>query len=78
VFIELRECLLTFGPESLFSSFIPKSVKIDVLRITVLRVVLYGCETWYVILKEGYRLRDFENGALKKISGRMWSKVRGE
>jgi hypothetical protein len=43
-----------------------------------LRVVLYGCETWYVILREGYRLREFENRALKKISGPMWDKVRVE
>jgi hypothetical protein len=43
-----------------------------------LRVFLYGCETWSVILKEGYSLRDFENRALKKILGPMWVKVRGE
>jgi len=30
------------------------------------------------MLREGYRLRDLENRVLKKISGAMWGKVRGE
>ena len=31
-------------------------------------VVLYGCETWPVILRERYRLRVFENRVLRKTS----------
>jgi hypothetical protein len=32
-------------------------------------VVLYGCETWSLILREENRLRVFENRVLRKISG---------
>jgi hypothetical protein len=35
----------------------------------ILPVVLYGCETWSLILREEHRLRVFENRALKKIFG---------
>jgi hypothetical protein len=35
----------------------------------ILRVVLYGCETWYFTLKEECRLRIFENGVLRRILG---------
>ena len=36
---------------------------------TVVPVDLYGCETWYLTLWEGYELRKFENRALKKVYG---------
>jgi hypothetical protein len=32
-------------------------------------VVLYGCETWYLTLKEEHRLRVFENRVLRRIFG---------
>jgi len=35
----------------------------------ILPVVLYGCETWSVTLREEHRLRKFENRVLRKISG---------
>jgi hypothetical protein len=35
----------------------------------ILPVVLYGCETWSLTSKEGYRLRVFENRVLRKIFG---------
>jgi hypothetical protein len=34
-----------------------------------LPVVLYGCETWSLTLKEEHRLRVFENRVLRKIFG---------
>jgi hypothetical protein len=34
-----------------------------------LPVVLYGCETWSLILKEERRLRVFENRVLRRIFG---------
>jgi hypothetical protein len=36
---------------------------------TILPVVLQGCETWSLILKEECRLRVFENRVLTKIFG---------
>jgi hypothetical protein len=38
-------------------------------------VVLYGCETWSLILREGYRLRVFENMVLRRIFGLKKDKV---
>jgi hypothetical protein len=32
-----------------------------------LRLVLYGCETWSLTLREEYRLRVFENRVLRRI-----------
>jgi hypothetical protein len=32
-------------------------------------VVLYGCETWPLTLREEHRLKMFENKVLKKIFG---------
>jgi hypothetical protein len=32
-------------------------------------VVLYGCETWSLTLREEHRLRGFENRVLRKIYG---------
>jgi hypothetical protein len=38
-------------------------------RNIILPVVLYGCETWSLTLKEERRLRVFENRVLRKIFG---------
>jgi hypothetical protein len=35
----------------------------------ILSFVLYGCETWFLTLREEYRLRVFENRALRRIFG---------
>jgi hypothetical protein len=32
-------------------------------------VVLYGCETWSLILRKEHRLRVFENSELRRIFG---------
>jgi hypothetical protein len=37
--------------------------------IVILRIVLYGCETWSLKLKEERRLRVFENRVLRRILG---------
>jgi hypothetical protein len=41
-------------------------------------VVLYGCETWSLTLREGRRLRVFENRLLKKIFGPKRDEVTGD
>jgi hypothetical protein len=46
-----------------------KSVKIKIYRNIILPVVLYGCETWSLTLKEECRLRVFENRVLRRIFG---------
>jgi hypothetical protein len=45
----------------LSSSLLSKNVKIKIYRTIMLPVVLYGCETWSLILREECRLRVFEN-----------------
>jgi hypothetical protein len=42
-----------------------------------LAVVLYGCETWSLTLREEDTLRVFENGVLRKIFGPKRDEVTG-
>jgi hypothetical protein len=41
-------------------------------------VVLYGCETWSLTLREAHRLRVFENKVLRRIFGPKRDEVTGE
>ena len=41
-------------------------------------VVLYGCETWSLILGEDGTLREFENRILNRIFGPNWTQDTGE
>jgi hypothetical protein len=61
----------------LSSHLLSKSVKIRIYRTIILSVVLYGCETWSVSLKERDRLRVFENRALRRIFGPKRDEVTG-
>jgi len=56
---------------------VSKNVKIKVCRTTVLPVVLCGCDTWSHTLREGRRLRVFENSVLRRISGPKRDEVTG-
>jgi hypothetical protein len=38
-----------------------------IYKTVILPVVLYGCETWFLTLREEYRLRVFENRVLRRI-----------
>ena len=42
-------------------------IKIRVYRTIILPVVLYGCETWSLTLREERRLRVFENRVLRGV-----------
>jgi hypothetical protein len=44
-----------------------KNVKIRIYKNIILPVVLYGCETWSLTLREEHKLRLFENRVLRKI-----------
>jgi hypothetical protein len=48
------------------------------LKTIILPVVLYGCETWSLTLREERRLRVFENRVLRKIFGPKGDEVTGE
>jgi hypothetical protein len=53
----------------LSSCLISKNLKIKIYKTVILPVVLYGCETWSLTLREEHRLRVFENRVLRKIFG---------
>jgi hypothetical protein len=58
---------------------VPEFVLIDIIVETIiLPVVLYGCETWSLTLREEHRLRVFENRVLRKIIGPKMDEVIGE
>jgi hypothetical protein len=44
----------------LSSRLLSKNVKIRICKSTILVVVLYGCETWSLILREEFRLQGAE------------------
>jgi len=69
--------LLIFGAESVFQ-FAMQNLKITIYRTIILPVVLYGCETWLLTLREERRLRVFENRALRRIFGPKRDEVTGE
>ena len=62
----------------LSSSLLPKNLKIKIYRTIILPVVLYGCETWSLTLREERRLRVFENRVLRKLFGPKRDEVTGE
>jgi hypothetical protein len=62
----------------LSSSLLSKNVKIKIYRTIILPVVLYGCETWSLILREKCRLKVFENKVLRRIFGPKRDEVTGE
>ena len=49
----------------LSSSLLSKTLKIKIYRTIILPVVLYGCETWSLTLREERRLRVFDNRVLR-------------
>ena len=44
----------------------------------ILPIVVYGCETWSLILRKERRLREFENRALRRIFWPKKDEVTGE
>ena len=55
-----------------------KTLKIKIYRNIILPVVLYGCETWSLTLREERRLRVFENRVLRRVFGTKRDEVTGE
>ncbi|KAJ4439539.1 hypothetical protein ANN_07663 [Periplaneta americana] len=62
----------------LSSSLLSKNLKVRIYKTVILPVVLYGCETWTLTLREELRLRVFENKVLRKIFGAKRDEVTGE
>ena len=62
----------------LSSSLLPKNIDTKIYRTIILPLVLYGCETWSIILREELRLRVFENRVLRRIFGPERGEVTGK
>ncbi|KAJ4432156.1 hypothetical protein ANN_20772 [Periplaneta americana] len=61
----------------LSSSLLSKNLKVRIYKTVLLPVLLYGCETWTLTLREEHRLRVFENKMLRKIFGAKRDEVTG-
>jgi hypothetical protein len=65
--------------QSLLSSRLQsRNVKVKIYNKKILPVVLYGCETWSLTLREEHRLRVFENSVLRRIFGPKREEATGE
>jgi hypothetical protein len=65
--------------QSLLSSrLLSRNVKVKVYKTIILPVVLYGCETGSLTLREEHRLRVFENRVLRRTFGPKKDEVTGE
>jgi hypothetical protein len=62
----------------LSSHLLSKNLKIRIYKTIILPVVLYGCETWSLTLREEHRLRVFENRVLRRIFEPKRDEVTGE
>jgi hypothetical protein len=55
-----------------------KNTKIRIHKTIILPVVLYGCETWSLTLREEHRLRVSEIRVLRRIFGPKRDEVTGD
>jgi len=62
----------------LSSRLLSKNLKMKIYITVILSVVLYGCETWSLTLREERKLRVFENMVLRRIFGPRRDEVTGE
>jgi len=60
------------------TTLLSKNILIKIYRFITLSVVLYGCETWWLTLREEPRLRVFENVVLRRVFGSKRDEVTGE
>jgi hypothetical protein len=61
-----------------FLSAVKKLNKIRIYKTIILPVVVYGCQTWSLTLREEHRLRMFENRVLRRIFGSKRDELTGE
>ena len=71
--------MLLLGAEYfVFQLAIQKFTDIEIYRTIILPVVLYGCETRSLTLREERRLRVFENRVLRVIFGPQRDEITGK
>jgi len=62
----------------LSSKLLSKNLKNKIHRSIILPVVMHGCETWLLTLREERRLRVFEIRVFRRIFWPKWEEVTGE
>jgi hypothetical protein len=62
----------------LCSRLLSRKLKVKIYKTIILPVVLYGCETWSLTLREEHRLRVFENRVVRRIFGPTRDEVTGK
>jgi hypothetical protein len=62
----------------LSSRLLSKNLKIRIYKTIILPVVLHGCETWSLTLREEHTLRVFEKRVLRRIFGPKRDEETGE
>jgi hypothetical protein len=67
----LVQCLLSFH-------LLSRNVKVKIYKTIILPVLLYGCETWSLTLREEHGLRVFEKRVLRRIFGPKRAEETGE
>jgi hypothetical protein len=70
--------VLSFGAESSVFQCVIQNIKIKMHKSINFLVVLYGCETWSLTLRERHRLRVFEKSVLRLIFGSNRDEVTGQ
>jgi hypothetical protein len=61
----------------LSSRLLSKNVKVRIYKTIILPVILYGCETWSLTVREEHELRVFENKMLIRLFGPKRDRVTG-
>jgi hypothetical protein len=70
--------MLSFHLDNKHRHLLRTEVSIYIEHTIILPVVLYGCGTWSLTLREEHRLRVFENRVLRRIFGPKRDEVTGE
>jgi hypothetical protein len=75
--------LLSFSPKSFVFPSLSKNLKIKIYKTVIFPVVLCGCKTWSLTLREERRLRVFENKVLrifgpKRAEDKLWRKLHND
>jgi hypothetical protein len=60
-----------------YKYLLSKNLKIRIYKRIILPVVLYGCETWPLTVREEHKLMVFENRMLRRIFGPKRDQVMG-
>jgi len=67
-----------FIPSNVSCRLLSRNLKFKIYRNVIFPVVLYGCETWSLTLREERKPRVFENMVLRRIFGPRRDEVTGE